>query len=327
MKSTRLSLPILFIACAALLAVLAFITDGVEGRTITVDDDGGADYEKIQDAIDNATDGDTVRVWEGVYYENVVVNKSVDLVGNGSEGTTIDAGGSGDVVKIMADWVNMSGFSVTGSGNWGSNSGIEVESDNDHIFENNCSSNRNGIYLDGSSECTVTNNTCSNNDYGINLWDSSECKITSNTCSNNRYGIVLDGSSECKITNNSCSNNNSGISLDGSSECKIENNTCSNNDYGIRLSGSSDCNITNNTCSANNNYGIYLWISSDCTIENNNGTIEVENYDDDEGFLPGFGAALLLLALFVFMGRSPRKKGKPPVEKDESGGVDEGRQE
>ena len=83
-------------------------------KTITVDDDGGADYEKIQDAIDNATDGDTITVWEGIYYGKVIVNKSVSLIGNGSELTTITGGGNGDLVTITADWVNMSGFSVTG---------------------------------------------------------------------------------------------------------------------------------------------------------------------------------------------------------------------
>lgn len=43
--------------------------------------------------IDNATEGDTIRVYEGTYYENVVVNKTVSLVGNGSEETTIEGGG------------------------------------------------------------------------------------------------------------------------------------------------------------------------------------------------------------------------------------------
>jgi hypothetical protein len=33
-----------------------------ENRTIYVDDDGGADYTNIQDAIDNASEGDTIFV-------------------------------------------------------------------------------------------------------------------------------------------------------------------------------------------------------------------------------------------------------------------------
>jgi hypothetical protein len=62
----------------------------------------------------------------------------VNLIGNGSKNSTIDGGGSGDVVKITGDWVNMSGFMVTESGGY-PYAGIKVESDHNHIFENNCS--------------------------------------------------------------------------------------------------------------------------------------------------------------------------------------------
>ena len=35
---------------------------------IYVDDDGGADYTSIQDAIDNASFGDTIYIYSGIYY-------------------------------------------------------------------------------------------------------------------------------------------------------------------------------------------------------------------------------------------------------------------
>jgi len=72
-----------------------------ESKTIFVDDDAPAGgngskdrpFNNIQDGVDNATDGDTVRVFDGTYYENVVVNKTVNLSGNGSADTTIDGRG------------------------------------------------------------------------------------------------------------------------------------------------------------------------------------------------------------------------------------------
>ena len=49
-----------------------------------VDDDGNdypnPDFYKIQDAIDNASGGDEIRVYAGYYPENVVVNKNLDLI-------------------------------------------------------------------------------------------------------------------------------------------------------------------------------------------------------------------------------------------------------
>lgn len=51
-----------------------------EAVTITVDDDiEGANYKSIQDAVDNATNGDTVLVYPGNYTENVYVNKELTI--------------------------------------------------------------------------------------------------------------------------------------------------------------------------------------------------------------------------------------------------------
>ena len=66
----------------------------VSSQTITVENDGGEDYERIQDAI-NVKDGDPLRVYEETNYENVVINKSLSLMGIDLEETTIDGGGSG----------------------------------------------------------------------------------------------------------------------------------------------------------------------------------------------------------------------------------------
>ena len=79
-----------------------FFPNVVSGRTITVDDDGGADFTTIQDAIDNATDGDTIRVFRGGYDGPIIVNKSVSLIGNGSGNTRVYGLQKGDGVKIIA---------------------------------------------------------------------------------------------------------------------------------------------------------------------------------------------------------------------------------
>jgi len=57
---------------------------------IYVDDDGTADYTKIQDAIDNASDFDTIFVFSGTYYETLIINKSINLLGEDRENTIID---------------------------------------------------------------------------------------------------------------------------------------------------------------------------------------------------------------------------------------------
>ncbi len=258
---------ILLFAIAGLL-MLTLVTMEVSAATLTVDDDGNAEYTKIQDAINASMDGDTVRVWDGTYFENVVVDKTVSLIGNGSEEVTIDGGGRWDVVEITADWVNISGFTISGADR--NDAGIKIESDHNIISNNNCSSNTYGIYLWDSTTSTITNNTCSeNNSFGIHLRFSNDCTITNNTCKDNKfYGIYLRDSGTSMITSNTCENNSRGIYFDDTNDCTITNNTCENNSLGIFLDASIRNTISDNACN-NNDHGIYLQDSSNGTITNN----------------------------------------------------------
>ncbi|MCK4614099.1 MAG: right-handed parallel beta-helix repeat-containing protein, partial [Thermoplasmata archaeon] len=151
-------------------------------------------FNRIQDAIDAAEEGATIYVWDGTYYENVMVNKSVSLIGNGSELTVIDGGGSGDVVRITADWVKLSGFCVIGSGD--PYAGIMVNSDYNHIFKNNCSNCKYGIKLISSNHNTLSNNSLSMNYRdGIRFQDSNYNTITNSTITGNKRGILVIGPS------------------------------------------------------------------------------------------------------------------------------------
>jgi len=47
-------------------------------------------YSSIQEAINNADHGDTIFVSSGTYYENVVVNKTVSLIGEDVSSTIIN---------------------------------------------------------------------------------------------------------------------------------------------------------------------------------------------------------------------------------------------
>ena len=69
-------------------------------NAIYVDCNGHGNYTTIQGAIDNANTGDIIYVWAGTYNENVLVNKSVNLIGNGSAVTIIDGGKNGSVISI-----------------------------------------------------------------------------------------------------------------------------------------------------------------------------------------------------------------------------------
>ena len=95
------------------------------GDIIIVDDEGDGDFTFIQNAIDNATCGDIITVYSGMYNETVVIDKQLVLEGideeyeNGGDtgNPVIDAQNAGTVVEIQANGVRITGFTIQDSKN------------------------------------------------------------------------------------------------------------------------------------------------------------------------------------------------------------------
>jgi parallel beta-helix repeat protein len=190
----------------------------VGGTTLYVNMSGsGGAYTSIQDAINASTDGGTVFVYNGTYYENIIVNKTINLTGEDRNNTIIDGSLNGDVINISVGWVNISGFSIINSDNW-PHAGIYCDKVyNCNIFNNNVLSNDgDGIYLYSSSNNSIIGNNVSNNNQGIFLDSSSNNNlIIGNDVSDNWCGIYLDSSMSNNITGNNLVND--GIFLYGNS--------------------------------------------------------------------------------------------------------------
>jgi len=284
------------LSLALLLSMIVIDVDSpAEAAIITVDDSGGADYTSIQDAVNAANPGDTIFVYNGTYYENVVINKKINLTGEDRSNTIIDSNGFGDVVHVVANWVNISGFEVKNSSNSGS--GIYLQS-SDYCKIEYCKSffNEPDISLDSlSNNNIIINNICTILVGGIYLDSSSDNKIINNTgtirlsfSSNNTLtyngwgGIYLSFSNGNRIENNNLTRSFDGIELIVSHNNIIKNNTCNYvSQYGISLYNSSHNIIENNDCSGNNGGiflegHVYLWKPS----ENNKILNNICNYND-----------------------------------------------
>ena len=145
------------------------------GSTIYVDDsntggpwDGTIDYpyQFIQDGIDHASGGDTISVFDGEYVENVVVSKSLDIIGEDKDETVITGDDFGTVVKIIAEGVMITGFTITHSGNNSNNAGILIHTPYNTIVNNNIQNNKNfGIYIIAGFNNTIYHNNIIHNTY------------------------------------------------------------------------------------------------------------------------------------------------------------------
>ena len=202
------------------------------GATLIVGD-GPKGYESIQEAINSASVGDEILVNPGTYYENIVVDKRLDLIG--LKNPVIDAGGDyvkGPGVTILADGVLMKGFTIRNSTNTAgdplSGAGVLVRSNNNTINENILENNyRSGIKVLGGYNNSITNNSIYSNFEGILVSDSHLNKIESNRINkNNDAGIFIKGTSEQNsVKYNIIDNNSRGIFLTDAGSNDITKNT------------------------------------------------------------------------------------------------------
>jgi len=193
----RWQMAVLVLAVLGVGVLLLIVGPGdTSARTISVDNERKADFSKVQDALDAAGDGDEIRVYGGVYKENLVIERAVNLTGTGPNATVICGKGCGGVVKVYSDWVNLSGLTITGNGNENRNIGIHLMGSHTTITNTRVLGTRYGIVF--SYRCTyttITNNTFCNVTWGITMGHDGHTIIANNTFISNRAGSIYLGCS------------------------------------------------------------------------------------------------------------------------------------
>jgi nitrous oxidase accessory protein NosD len=234
------------------------------GKTLYVGGTEEGNYSNIQDAIDNASSGDTVFVYNdsSPYKENLKIDKSLNLIGEGKDTTIIDGCKKDDVIIIEdTEYVNISCFTIVNSTDYSYpdyGAGIRIYKSNYcNIFNNNILNykitfSKCGINIISSNSNIIRNNTIFNFYNGIsirtlniaytsnyNMIDNN--KIIHNEAQNETFGIFVMTHFNT-ISNNIISNNWIGIAvlmvLGFVLGNKIINNNISNNDRGVDLANS-----------------------------------------------------------------------------------------
>ncbi len=241
---------------------------------------GDKNFSSIQDAIDNASSGDTVFVYNGTYKENIHINKKINLIGAGINNTKIigiynESNDENIIIKITEDSVNVSGFTITNDDGYFHD-----------YFYRTCS----GISIDYADNCSIYKNYLTDlGDFGIRVRKGNDCSIKNNRIDNvlNKIGcnILIDSSNNSRIINNILTRSTiSGIWISRCNNAIINKNYILNSYYcGIILERSTYINISYNTLIENNHTGLYLRDSDNNIISSNNfikyDTLKIDNFN------------------------------------------------
>ena len=170
-------------------------------KTIIVPDD----YPTIQGAIDNSKKDDTIYVRNGTYYENIIIDKSIKIIGEDKDTTIIDGFRNGSVIKVLADNVFINDLTIQNSGlNKCGYSGIESYSSYNYYFGNILINNRVGIHILGGNNNTIIYNLILESQNDSICIHSSYNIFYKNHIQNNRGGICF----KINSTYNTIKNNN-----------------------------------------------------------------------------------------------------------------------
>ncbi len=226
-----------------------------------------ADYTSIQQAIDNATNGDVILLHSGTYHENIDVDKQINIrsVTGNQDDTIVKAGNISDnVFYINSSNVVIENLTIEGAVNC--------------TWENRIA----GIFLDTSYDCTIRNNKLTGNYEGMILFKSSDNILEMNEIVKNMNGngISLHNSDMNMLESNVINSNWwSGIYLNSSDHNEISDNILTSNLKGISLYRSSNNELNNNSVNSNHRYGIVLEKSSN----NNELNMNTATLNEDSG--------------------------------------------
>jgi parallel beta-helix repeat protein len=219
-----------------------------ERNILYVGGSGPSNYSTIMDAIIDASEGDTIFVYEGTYNELIIINKTIILIGEDKSSTIINGSEIGVVVTINADYVNISSFTIKKSNI--DKYAVEINSD----------------------YCNISNNIFLDNGYGLYIIGSENNIISMNTFSNHRRDcIYIENSNNNIISNNNFPDKPPGtvITILYSYSIIISNNSFTQTGTVISSGWCDILYISNNIFIGESGRGVDLYYTDNSTIKNN----------------------------------------------------------
>ena len=239
----------------------------LQRTTVTVDDSGGADFLKIQDAVDFAQAGYTVFIYAGTYPENVVVGKELEIVGESRTGVLVDGGGA-DGMTIAADRVVLHDLTILNA-RYGV---FQDRTNNTRVYDTTIKDYDVGLFNEHTLNAWVAYNVITHGHIGVLTNVSYDDAIRWNEISyNDVYGAKSFNTRLRNCFNwNSFHHNAIAYFHDPTSEyppMEFDGNNLTDNDIGVKVENASSVTLTNNTFTGGS-VGVQL-LNSSSVVDSN----------------------------------------------------------
>lgn len=222
----------------------------------------------IQDRVNDAGSAATITIPGGVYIGNLVISRSVVLVGQGD--VVFDGGGQGDVVRVRAPDVTLQGLLIRNSGKnlTAMNAGVFVErsAERVRIVNNSFDNVAFGIWLDGCRGPVIADNRIhgapqlrsQDRGNGVHLYDVHDGLVRNNEIWETRDGIYIDTSRNNRLDGNFLHDLRFGVHYMYAYNNEVTNNHTLNTRTGYALMQSKNLTVTGNVSDHDRNYGILM---------------------------------------------------------------------
>ncbi len=236
-------------AAAVFAAALLLTPYSAVSKSVTVDG-------SLKQAIQDAADGDILRLKKGVYQGPFVIEKSIQIIGEAN--VTLKGNDQGSVVHVLAPNVTLKNLKITGSGlslaEQDSGIFLDKTAANAVVTDNQVYNNLIGIYVSGAKDSLVSHNQITGRQdlrmnergNGIQVWNAPGTIIEKNTIEFGRDGIFVTTSKKNIFRGNILKNLRFAVHYMYTNRSTVADNVSIGNHIGYALMSSTHLIVKNN---------------------------------------------------------------------------------
>lgn len=242
-------------------------------NTLVVDPKNQENYVKIAEAITAAKPGAKIIIRPGIYEENLVINKPLELVGDGGPGEIVIQAAGKDVILFEADKGRIANLTLRqmGKGDW---YGIDIA--RGHLELEDCDISSKSLACiaihDGADPIIRRNIIHGSKQGGVSIYDNGLGTLEENEIFGNKFfGVEIGDESNSTLQNNRIHDNKqSGVFIYNNSKGTLEENDVSSNAYsGIEVTSDSRPVLRKNKIHGNQQNGVLIQDGGKGIVEGN----------------------------------------------------------